>query len=701
MELENTNSKQRFYDILQSDDANENNTQINNEETLKNIFGDNIVHIINSFTEMQSNAENYLSDITKTINQKYSEFTQEINTHIYSTANKYIKAFELEDSNENQDDNAKNLLIQNYSKNYIKTFKKIITLHNQIFESIKENISILTNFLEISKMLDRKKPIQEFLTEEFNVIIKSWLFLKLDLEKFNFVEALNNSKISLNIKEFISKVCNDQNLLMNIGRTKWETKMKTFMINKDKERDKYKSKIFCDNRMLKENRNNLMKINISNINNINNYFDDEINFPKTKSLLIDNVSNISDNFLQFFPNLEKLQIKYCPSLDIDIMSHLSNNITKLYLTNNNFVDCDFNSIMSNYIIKNNNIRNNLKVLSFANNDITKVDFDILINSCKEIFRELKQIDLHKNKLYKLTFNPEHFPELKFINCCRNNFDHFCFKTIQNIIIMQSANDFLVDPELYEEYYTNLSEKLNESNSFPIKYLNISYLPSVYSNKYLNDLNITYSICINLKKLDLSYNKLKCETFFEFAKNNKGCLNLKVLNLSGNDFDDTFFELYLNNGINNIFSKLQHLYLSNNQIGIDNATVNYKDNYPIYDMKYEKDINKLRLLYKFIEVNKKLAKLNITKNPIKEKLIINYDPSGAANFSEQYIKRDRDDDNIIINCFFSFLMKIKNELLSKEDYKIERNEFVIIFDCKSIFNLNSETYPYTNYPIIYE
>ena len=61
------------------------------------------------------------------------------------------------------------------------------------------------------------------------------------------------------------------------------------------------------------------------------------------------------------------------------MTNLSNNITKLYLTNNNFVDYDFNFIMSNYIIKNNNIRNNLKILSFANNEITKVDFDILIN----------------------------------------------------------------------------------------------------------------------------------------------------------------------------------------------------------------------------------------------------------------------------------------------------------------------------------
>ena len=692
--------KSKFLSLSKSFISKSTNIQIDNESKLVGVFGDSIIKTINSLSQIHSNTKLYLDEISKTIDKKYTDFNQEINNHINATANKYIKAFELEESKENQNDNEKNIVIQENSKNYIKMFQKIISLHEQIFESIKENISILTNFLEISKILDKEKPIQEFLTDEFNNIINSWVFLKIDFEKFNFVKALNNSRLSLNMKEFISKVCNDQNLLMNIGQSKWDTRMNKYLINKESERDsKFKSKKYSDNKMLKENSNNLIKIKISNIKDINKYFDNDIVFTKAKSLLVDNVSSISENFLHNFPNLEKLQIKYCPSLDIEIMTNISNKITKLYLTNNNFVDYDFNSIMSNYLIKNKSIRNNLKILSFANNDITKVDFDMLINSSKEIFRELKQIDFHKNKIYKLNFNPEHFPELKFINCCRNNFDHFCYSNLKNIIIMQSANDFLSDKELCEEYYTNLGQILNDTNSFPLKYLNISYLHSLYSNKYLSELNITYSICINLRKLDLSYNKLKADNFFKFAKNNKGCLNLKVLNLNGNEFDDTFFEIFLQKGIKNIFSKLEHLYLSNNKIGIDNISVKYKDDNPINNIHYKKDIYKLRLLYKFIEENRNLKKINITKNPLKDKLIIENEPGGAANFNEKYIKRDND-DNIIINSFFSFLIKIKNELLSKEDYKIERKEFVVIFDCKSLFNLNSETYPYSNFPIIF-
>ena len=312
MKNEQNFSKSKFNSLSKSFNLNSKKLEIDNEEKLKNIFGESIIHTINSFSEMQKNTKLYLKDISETINKKYLTFNQEINNHINSTANKYIKAFELEEAKE-ENDNEKNILIQNNSKNYLKMFQKIISLHNKIFESIKENIEILKKFFEISKILDKEKPIQEFLLEEFNNIINSWVFLKLDFEKFNFIKALNKSKLSMNMKEFISKICNDQNLLMNIGQSKWDTRINKYIMNNDKEREresKFKSKKFTDNRMLKENSNNLMKINIANIRDLNKYFDNDMIFPKAKSLLIDNVSKLSDNFLYNFPNLEKLQIKY-------------------------------------------------------------------------------------------------------------------------------------------------------------------------------------------------------------------------------------------------------------------------------------------------------------------------------------------------------------------------------------------------------
>ena len=175
--------------------------------------------------------------------------------------------------------------------------QKIISLHDQIIGTIKENISVLINFLEISKILDKEKPTQEFLTEEFNNIVNSWMFLKLDFEKFNFMKALNNSKVSLNMKEFISKIYNALNMLMSIGESKWKTRINQSIKNKNDEEDNsYKSKKLCGSKMLKENSNNFMKLKIMNINNMYNYFHDDLHFTQTKSLIIENSSPISDNF---------------------------------------------------------------------------------------------------------------------------------------------------------------------------------------------------------------------------------------------------------------------------------------------------------------------------------------------------------------------------------------------------------------------
>ena len=106
------------------------------------------------------------------------------------------------------------------------------------------------------------------------------------------------------------------------------------------------------------------------------------------------------------------------------------------------------------------------------------------------------------------------------------------------------------------------------------------------------------------------------------------------------------------------------------------------------------------MYKFIAENRNLKRLIITKNPIREKYMINYDPTQNAGTSDEYIIKDND-GNIIINCFYSFLVKIKNELLDRDDYKKDRKGFNIGFDCAYDANLNSENYPYNSQPIVFK
>ena len=50
--------------------------------------------------------------------------------------------------------------------------------------------------------------------------------------------------------------------------------------------------------------------------------------------------------------------------------------------------------------------------------------------------------------------------------------------------------------------------------------------------------------------------------------------------------------------------------------------------------------------------------------------------------------------IIINDFYSFLLKIKYELSERKDLNIE-------FDCAYDINLSSQKYPYKTQPIVFK
>ena len=394
-------------------------------------------------------------------------------------------------------------------------------------------------------------------------------------------------------------------------------------------------------------------------------------------------------------NLEKLTIKSCPSIQIDLLEFLPPKIKKLILEKNNFVNFELENILKGILANNKNILQNLEYLSFAGNNLTRVDLAILPPKIQFITLS--------NKIYKFIYNPENFPNLKFINCCKNNLNKSYLSDMKNLGSLESGNGFLFEPELCVKYFNKLKERLaeKENNIFLSKYLNISFMPKVHTLKYFDNFIINEKVIINLTKLDLSFNDLDCNTFFKFVNQNKGFINLRSLNLTGNELDDTFFERFLEK---NVFTKLQHLYLNSNKIGLSLDKINYKDNIPI-DPKYtsyqEKQLVKLlRLIYNFIEKNTFLNKLTITKNPIGEFYSIVPEAKNNADKSDKYILRD-ENNKIIINCLFSLLVKIRDELLQNEEDKIERSNFNLRFDCRSNVNRNSENYPYSDKPIVFK
>lgn len=669
----------------------------NKDKTIPNLS--EIQEVISEIEGTSKNSIDYLNKLSKDFSNKNDTFLKEINLYRDNMISKYSEVFNIYDKpTENKDNDSSKTAFKMATEKHVYLMKRINEIFLEIFNSIKQNMDIMSRFLEkfsnISQNIDKGNPIQDFLLEEFNNIIDCWLFMKIDFDKFDFNQALSKSNLDQNFKSFVTKVSKNKNFNLKIVCPKGEPLNPT-------EQNLLKEKKENQMKLLSENKANLTKLRLENVDNASNYVGDKIEFTKLKKLYIINSTINNANLFTTMKNVEKLKIKLCPNISIDLLDYLPSNIKRLYLEKNNYVNYEFENIISGIFANNKNLLQNLEILSFAGNNLTRIDLSIL--SSKVIFNGLVEMNFQKNKIYKFIYNPENFPNLKFINCCKNNLNKSYLSDIKTIASLESGNGFLFEPELCEKYYNKLKSRLktNENNLFISQYLNISYIPRDISMEYFKDFIINEQITIRLKKLDLSYNGLNCDTFFKFVNQNKGFINLRTLNLNGNELDDTFFEKFMEN---NIFTKLHHLYLNSNKIGNMNVKINYKDNIPI-DKKYSNDkekelVYKLRLIYKFIQKNSYLNKLTITKNPISEYYSVVPEQNNNADRSDKYIKKD-ENNKIIINCLFSLLIKIRDELLMEEEEKSERKSFNLRFDCRSNVNKNSENYPYSDKPIVYK
>ena len=570
----------------------------------------------------------------------------------------------------------------------IQLVNKMTVLYTSLFEMVKSNMNILSHFLNTAKDLDKRKDLKDFFSEEFKNIVDSWLVMKLDFDNLNINEALNNANVDDNFRNFIVKVYKKKSLKIYVHHMKGE-------IENEESKKKFKE----EKKSLNENAPNLTKLTWKNAGDLNKVIEKTMKYPKLKNFNFENgkINDEDFTFVQQMPNLEKLSIKYVPNFQVEILiQNLPLKLKMLYLEKLNFVNDDFKIILKKFNY-NKDILANLEVFSLAGNNITKADFTIL--SSKIVYQSLVEINLKKNKLYKFLYNPENFPKLKFINCCKNNFNKSYFKDAGKIMSLESGNGFLFEPDLCRSYYDSLKKKICTSDDLPylFDYLNISFMPKFLSKDYFRDFGLNEQLMNKLKKLDLSYNGINCTEFFAIFEKNNNFSHLHSLNLNGNNIDDTFFEKLMKN---NAFPKLEHLYLNSNRIGDTNVKVQYRDDIPIdKEHQQEKEKNlvfKLRLLYKFIEQTPHLNKLTITKNPISE--FYSVVKGENADKSDKFIKRDNS-GKIAINCLFSMLIKIRDELLTSDFDKEKRKGFNLKFDCRSNVNKNSENYPYNDKPFI--
>ena len=628
---------------------------------LTNVYDEEIYDVIKQIKEESNISKEYINQTCQDFSKLSESFVEQIISHLKDKASLYENLFNLKDENSKKTSTFDLKLV---TKKTIKYLNQILKIHSQLYESTKQLFQIYLNFLNISKYLNSKNPSDDFFLDKLEDIINSWLFMKLDFEKFDFGEALKNCALEENFKNLILNVCKSKRLYLKLD------------FAKEKNNNKLLQNYL---KMIQENQLNLIGIKIDNLDKYENISKKEFKFSKLKKLYMNNV--ISEGNIKFdqTPKLEKFVMKLCPQIDVSSLNPFPEHLKKIYLEKNNFVDKDFYYIINNVILPNKQLLMNLELLSFAKNYLSKIDLSYINN--KYFFNSLTELNFSKNKIYSFTFNKNNYNKLTYINCCYNNLNRSYVGKIPTILGLEVANLFLLNDELFNKYYTSLKEKLTSDKiKFnKISYLNISYIPRIKSIEYFKDFRLNESIILNLKKLDLSYNGLKCDTFFKFIENNKGFFNLRSLNLTGNLFDDTFFEKYLE--YEDIFNKLEHLNLNSNNIGDPLVKINYKDEIPINDKILGGNtdlIYKLRLIYKFVEKNKYLTRLNLAENPISKMYSnknINLDQSSQI---QSYIQVD-EKNNIIINCFISLFYKIQGEIIQKSDDKyIKRNDLEIIF-----------------------
>ncbi len=617
------------------------NTNYNGRETVRIIFGKKIEEeITDKIKTIKDSSMEILQKHTKELEKRLEKFQTQIDEYITENSTRITKSFNLSE----EIDLSRAIGIKSYAKNYTDVLEKIFNLHNQIMKTIEENFKILYRFLDIPKYLLRDKPVHEFLNDNLEYILKCWLFPKLDLDKFNITKALKKSNLDSNYKNLITSLSKNTNFVLNITK------------KKDNEQEEN------DIKTIDENAKKLGKIQFNNVDDYEKYLPENSTFNELQTLIIKNVKKISlkdtqKKLCERFPALIKLSCINCKIDGFDKRINFPKNLKKLSIENCYLINDDFNSIFQSLVLSD-EIRNNLEYISFAQNNITKVDLNQFIYQQKHTFYEIREFNFRKNNIFKFSFVPEFFPELRVINCCFNNFSRPIFSQLNDkILVLLNNNIYLSDNNLRNDYFNKLNNQISKFD-YPSKFLSFNSLFSKSYNK-LNEISISGNIMIAIKILDLSYCSLTNDMVFEFFNKNTGCFNLSNLYLKGNEINDNFFDLFISKNMHDTFRKLQ--------------SINLYDNYI--------EGNNLDKIYDFIVKNKNLSFINICNNPISD----NYQmETNNFNINEEIknpVETKNDLDLFIkkLNIDLPKIDKVTNS---------NRDNFRMKFDCGNFQNLIS-------------
>ena len=640
--------------INNKEERNFNESKINeNKENINTNYKYYIKIIKQKLLETKASAISFIDNIKIKMSQNYIYFSEIIYKWLKKKDKKLSKIISGSENND---------FYRNYfNENIYNKIKKLFDIHDYIFNSIKDQFTLLNLFLIEDQLISVKCPLEEFILKNSNFILNSWFLYNINTEEFNLSRFFENQDLSALYEIYFSK--KKEGILFKSINLKNENK-KNYTSPQNLSKD-----IFCKINKLKMN-----SISNSNLNKMyekilverDSNFNENKNKIKSISLLnLDLFSSSVETLNKFsFPILEKFKVNKC-IMPINCQFIYQNaisktsNLKKIRLEFSRLTDKSLNELISN-ISQKNSMLDSIQCLSFKGNNLNSINFENLVNN-NLIFKNLEELDLSDNNIYKFsTKNFRIFPKLLVFDLTNNNINNNILfegirksksKNIVSFMAFMCKNIFLYNvKENNKNYIKYLNENLINFN-YKIKQINLGLLYNKDIKEEINKLIFSPVIKLSLMKLDLSYCGLNDIAISNFFINNYDLMNLTHLNLSNNFITINFFKLCSSvnkneENENKLIEKIKVIDLSYNKVVCNSA----KDIQKLYDFIFKHNyLRKIRFHYnELLNIFKNQENGNHYKDEIN--IVVNLCNNRVIKFIAQTELSSSIDNNIYKNIF---------------------------------------------------
>ena len=325
-------------------------------------------------------------------------------------------------------------------------------------------------------------------------------------------------------------------------------------------------------------------------NDFNNLLAESKDKDNLKDKCIEKVSfkkcDININFGELFSSIQIFKLVNC-KLPFELSENFKfNSVTHLILDNIGLINENFEQFFI-HIKENNELKKNLKILSFKNNNISIVDLTKGLSENeikKELnFPNLEILDFSGNKIVSIQTNfINGMTNKKIIDFTDNNINFLStYQSFLNIslkkefLFLATKNFALLNENNKIVYINYLFDILPKINNYAITKLPLINLYRGNHYEKMKQLNLT-EFSNSLVELDLSFGDINNNDLILLLKNNLALYNLKKLNLKRNKLNEILLDLLLENNLQEKFKQLKEMDLSENDIKFDNKVNNYKN-----------------------------------------------------------------------------------------------------------------------------